>query len=239
MCACPEERKTAPDWLNGSRLTANGIRPIVSSEHHESRSSNAATGEVPSPPFPPAPSASVTQLLLAWGAGDQAALDALLPLVYDELKRQAARALRNETPGHTLEATALVHEVYLRLVDQERAQWQNRAQFFGMASQLIRRILIDHARARQASKRGGGAVRITLADADVPAAESNVDMLDLNEALERLAALDPEQARLVELRYFGGLSIEETAVVLEVSPATVKREWAVARAWLRRELEAA
>ena len=189
--------------------------------------------------FPP--TTSVTELLLAWGRGDRAALDTLLPVIYDELHRQAAHALRREDPGHTLQATALVHEAYLRLVDQQRVQWQNRAQFFGVAAQLIRRILVDHARARQAAKRGGGARQLTLEHADVQggagADESGVDVLALHQALERLTKLDPDQGRLVELRYFGGLSIEETAAALGVSPATVKREWVVARAWLRRELE--
>ena len=192
-------------------------------------------GQPPSSP----PPGGVTELLLAWGAGDRAALDALLPLVYAELRRQAARALRHESPEHTLQPTALVHEAYFRLVEQERVQWRNRAQFFGVAAQLIRRILIDHARARHAAKRDGG-VRLTLDHADAQsgggAADAAVDLLELHEALERLAALDPDQGRLVELRYFAGLSIEETAEVLGVSPATVKREWAVARAWLRREL---
>jgi RNA polymerase sigma factor (TIGR02999 family) len=175
--------------------------------------------------------------LVAWGGGDQRAFDELLPVVYDELRRQAQRALRGENVGHTLQATALVHEVYLRLAGQDRAQWQNRAQFFAMAAQLVRRILIDHARAKQTEKRGGGARAVTLEDAHAESPEPGVDVLALHEALERLATLDAEQARLVELRYFGGLSIEETAAVLGISPATVKREWAVARAWLRRELE--
>ena len=195
----------------------------------------------PSSP-PPEPSPGVTELLLAWGAGDAGALDALVPVVYGELRRQAARALRREGAQHTLQATALVHEAYFRLVQQDRVAWRNREQFFGVAAQLIRRILIDHARARRAAKRGGAAARVTLGDgdgaADASGANDALDVLALHDALERLAALDPEQARLVELRYFGGLSIEETAEALGVSPATVKREWAVARAWLRRELEA-
>lgn len=195
-------------------------------------------GGTPSSPAP----AGVTELLLAWGGGDRGALDSLLPLVYEELRRQAARALRREGPEHTLQATALVHEAYFRLVEQDRVQWKNRAQFFGVAAQLIRRILIDHARARHAAKRDGG-VRMTLGHVDEqpdgPSADGGVDLIELHEALERLSALDPDQGRLVELRYFGGLSIEETAAALGVSPATVKREWAVARAWLRRELGAA
>jgi RNA polymerase sigma factor (TIGR02999 family) len=192
-------------------------------------------------PHAEAPTADVTQLLLAWGAGDPAAGERLLPAVYAELRRQAARAMRRESSEHTLQATALVHEAYLRLVDQRRVVWRGRAHFFGVAAQMMRRILVDHARERHAAKRGGGLRQLTLGDADAaaaPAAEQGVDVLALHEALERLAALDAEQARLVELRYFGGLSIEETAEARDVSPATVKREWAVARAWLRRELSA-
>ena len=184
----------------------------------------------------------MTELLLAWGAGDRAALDALLPVVYADLRRQAVRALRRESVGHTLQATALVHEAYLRLVDQDRVHWQNRGQFFGIAAQCMRRILVDHARGRHAAKRGRADRQLTLGDADAVAAEaaeeSSFDVLALHEAIERLAALDPEQGRLVELRYFAGLTIEETAAVLGVSPATIKREWSVARAWLRRELGA-
>ena len=161
--------------------------------------------------------------------------------VYDELHRQAARAMGRETPDHTLQATALVSEAYLRLIDQRRVHWRNRAHFFGVASELMRRILVDHARGRLAAKRGGGAPQLTLTDADSAsdaAVETGVDVLVLNEALEKLAAFDPHQARIVELRYFGGLTIEDTAEALDISPATVKREWAVARVWLRRELGA-
>lgn len=165
-----------------------------------------------------------------------------MPAVYAELHRQAERAMGREDAQHTLQATALVHEAYLRLVDQRRVKWQNRAQFFGVAAQVMRRILVDHARRHHAAKRGGGIQEITLhgddADVAAPRTDDAVDVLALNTALEGLAALDPKQARLVELRYFGGLSIEETAESLGVSPATVKREWATARAWLRRELSA-
>lgn len=211
-----------------------------------------ATASTMAPPIPPLPPPSpssphgVTELLLAWNAGDRAALDALLPVVYAELRRQAERAMQREGAGHTLQPTALVHEVYLRLVDQERVHWRNRAQFFGVAAQLMRRILVDHARSRQAAKRGGGAHQITLTRADAAGAMSAedstddpvVEVLALHDALTRLAEMDPDQGRLVELRYFGGLSIQETAAVLGVSPATVKREWNVARAWLRREIGA-
>jgi RNA polymerase sigma factor (TIGR02999 family) len=186
-----------------------------------------------------APSSSpdgVTELLLAWSAGDPKAFDALLPVVYSELRRQAELAMRHEGAGHTLQPTALVHEAYLRLVDTARVPWQNRAQFFGIASKCMRRVLVDHARARGAAKRGGAVVRSELADADAVVDEPASMVIAVHEALDRLAALDPDQAKLVEMRYFGGLTIEETAAALDISPATVKREWAVARAWLRREL---
>ncbi len=178
----------------------------------------------------------MTGLLVAWGGGDRAAGDKLLPLVYADLHRRAAAAMRRENDGNTLQATALVHEVYMRLVDQERVQWRNRAQFFGVAAQLMRRILIDHAREHLAEKRGGGAHRVTLSGIEAAPDDDALDVLALHEALTRLALLDARQAHLVELRYFGGLSIEETAEALDVSPATVKREWATARAWLKREL---
>jgi RNA polymerase sigma factor (TIGR02999 family) len=191
----------------------------------------------PRDPEEPRTPPDVTALLLSWSGGEQAAADRLIPVVYEELHRQAARAMRREGSSHTLQATALVHEAYLRLVDQRRVQWRNRAHFFGIAAEVMRRVLVDHARARDAAKRGGGAQRLTLGDALGVASEGgDADVLALHEALERLALMDPDQARLVELRYFGGLNIEESAEALGVSPATVKREWAVARAWLRREL---
>ena len=184
--------------------------------------------------------ADVTGLLIAWSEGDGAALDTLLPIVYAELRRQARRALRREAPGHTLQPTALVHEAYLRLVDQRPDRWQGRAQFFGIAARCMRQVLVDAARTRRASKRGGGARPVTLGGAEelvvAPAEATGDDVLALDEALTRLAALDPEQARLVELRYFAGLTIDDTAATLGVSPATVSREWTVARRWLRREL---
>jgi RNA polymerase sigma factor (TIGR02999 family) len=183
------------------------------------------------------PIGNVTALLRAWHQGDRAALDELFPLVYHELHRQAQRFMRAQSPGHTLQVTGLVHEAYLRLVDQEGVEWQSRAHFFGVAGKAMRSILVDHARARVAVKRGGGARQLTLGAAGEPAAaESEVDVLALDQALTRLAELDPEHGRLVELRYFAGLSIEETAAVLGVSPATVKRHWKVARAWLKQEL---
>ena len=194
----------------------------------------------PAPPdsSSPPPSPDVTALLLAWGRGDQSAAELLVPAVYEELRRQAERAMRREGGEHTLQATALVHESYLRLVDQRRVEWRNRAHFFAIASTVMRRVLVDHARARLTAKRGGGAFPVSLAGAEpaTPEGTDEADLLALHEALEKLAALDPDQARLVELRYFGGLTIEETAEALSVSPATVKREWVLARAWLRREL---
>jgi RNA polymerase sigma factor (TIGR02999 family) len=179
----------------------------------------------------------VTQLLVEWGGGDRAALDRLLPLVFDELRRLAASYLRRERAGHTLQPTALVNEAYLRLVDQEGAQWQNRAHFFGIAANLMRQILVDHARQRSADKRGGSQLqRLSLTQAERLVKQEELDVLALNEALERLSEFDPQQARIVELKFFGGLTIEETAEVLGVSHATVEREWKLARAWLRREL---
>ena len=185
----------------------------------------------------PASSGRVSRLLADWGRGNQEAREALIPVVYDELRRLARRHLWHERPDHTLQSAALVNEAYLRLVRQQPPQWQNRAHFFGVAAQMMRHILVDHARNRLAAKRGGGAARLTL-DADVGFAQkSDVDLIALDAALEKLAALDPPQSRLIELRFFGGLSIEETAVVMGISPATVKREWATARAWLRREMK--
>jgi RNA polymerase sigma factor (TIGR02999 family) len=184
-----------------------------------------------------APSADVTRLLARWSRGEQEALDELLPLVYGELRRMAGRQLRAERQEHTLTPTALVHEVYLRLVDQRRADWQNRTQFFAIAARLMRRVLVDHARARLAGKRGGSAVFVPLEQAgDPPAASTVADVLAVDESLARLAALDADQARLVELRFFGGLTVEEIAPLLGRSERTVKREWRLARAWLFREL---
>jgi RNA polymerase sigma factor (TIGR02999 family) len=171
-------------------------------------------------------------LLLAWTNGDRDALEDLIPVVYGELRRIAVRYFRHERPDQTLQATALVHEAYFKLIGQDHARWQNRAQFFGVAAQLMRRILVDHARERAADKRGGGVRPVTLVDAIAASPARGIDVIALDEALARLTALYPEQGRLVELRYFGGLTIEETGEVLGISPATVKRQWAVARAWL-------
>ena len=169
--------------------------------------------------------------------GDRQSLDSLLPIVYQELRRLAASYLRRERPGQTLQPTALVHEAYMRLMKDRPDRWQNRAHFCAIAAHSMRQILIERARARGAIKRGGGGPRITLDDALVAGGERSIDLLALDQALERLAAMDPEQARLVELRFFGGLTVEETAEALDMSPATVKRHWTVARAWLARELE--
>jgi len=178
----------------------------------------------------------VTELLLAWRQGDDGALDQLIPRVYSELHRIAEHAFRTERTDHTLQCTALVHEAFLRLIDQQRVEWKNRAHFFGIASRVMRRILVDHARARGAAKRGYGH-RLELEDAFLATAAREVDLLALDHALENLGEIDPRQARIVELRYFGGLTIEETAHVVDVSVATVKREWKFARAWLHRKLE--
>jgi len=173
----------------------------------------------------------VTTLLRAWRAGDAGARDRLIPLVYQELHRRAAAYLRHERRDHTLQPTALVHEAYLRLVDQDRAAWQNRAQFFGVASQIMRRILVNHARRRRMAKRSGRWARVTL-DERVAFTMPDVDVLDLDGALSRLEQFDPRKSRIAELRFFAGLSLEETARVLEISVATVERDWQAARAWL-------
>jgi RNA polymerase sigma factor (TIGR02999 family) len=178
----------------------------------------------------------VTGLLLDWNGGNRAALDALLPLVYGELRRLARRYMLAENRGHTLEATALVHEAYLRLIDQNRVNWQNRAQFFGVAAQIIRRLLVDHARGRHRLKRGGGELKVTWTENINVPEPVDVDLVVLDDALNSLAEMDSQQSRIVELRFFGGLSIEETAAALDISPATVKRDWAVARAWLYRAI---
>lgn len=180
--------------------------------------------------------ADVTQLLLAWNNGDRGAFDLLMPLVYQELRRVARRHMRAEDAGHSLEATALVNDVYIRLVDQKRVNWQNRAHFFGAAARIIRRLLVEHARARHRLKRGGDALKISLNGEINVRAAVDLDVVALDEALSRLAKLDPQQERIIELRFFTGLSIEETAEALNISPATVKRDWTTARAWLYREM---
>ena len=178
------------------------------------------------------PSEDVTQLLIHWSNGDAQAVDRLLPLVYGELRRIAARHLRAEREGHTLQPTALVHEAYLRLVDQTRVQWQNRAHFFGVAAQSMRRILVDHARRHAAAKRGNPAQKLSLDEALEVGSEPAPDLLALDEALKELEKIDPQKSRIVELRFFGGLSVEETAEVMGLGTATVVRHWSMAKAWL-------
>lgn len=178
----------------------------------------------------------VTQMLIAWQRGDSAALDQLMPLVYDELRRLAHRYMRRDRAGHTLQTTALVNEAYLRLADQKNMNWQSRAHFFALAAQVMRHLLIDYARRRRYAKRGGGARQVTLDEGAAVSPERSAELLALDEALRRLSALDPRKGQIVELRYFGGLSVKETAEVLGISDITVKREWSKAKAWLYREL---
>ena len=178
----------------------------------------------------------ITELLTAWSNGDKTALERLMPLVEAELHRIAGRYMQHENEGHLLQTTALVNEAFLRLVDQKKVQWQNRAHFYGIAAQLMRRILIDHARAEHRAKRGGGAHQVSLSQAEGVVTETPDELLALDEALKKLAAVDERKSRVVELRYFGGLSVEETAEFLQVSQNTVMRDWNLARAWLRREI---
>lgn len=178
-----------------------------------------------------------TQLLKEWSNGNALVLEELVPLVYMELRKQAARYMSRERPGHTLQTTALIHETYLKLVDQRQTDWKNRAHFFGISSKIMRRILLDHARSKSSEKRGGGAINLSLEDGSAAAQEpKSVDLIALDEALDRLAAIDEQQARIVELKYFSGLSLNETAEVLKVSRTTVANNWNVAKAWLYREL---
>jgi RNA polymerase sigma factor (TIGR02999 family) len=179
----------------------------------------------------------VTRLLVEWQNGNQDALDSLIPLVYRELRAIAGRYLSRESPSHTLQSTALVHEAYVRLIGQQRMRWQNRAQFFGIAAQMMRRILVDHARHQSRDKRGGPATKLSLDEAMATAEpQSDVDLLALDQALTSLALIDPRGARIIELRFFSGLTLEETAEVLSISAGTVKRDWSAARAWLYREM---
>lgn len=184
-----------------------------------------------------APSEQVTTLLVRWRGGDKSALDQLMPLVYTELRRLAHHYLRQERPDHTLQSTALVHEAYARLTHQNLPEWQNRAHFFGVAAQLMRQILVDYARSHRASKRGGDVYKLALDDAAEQPQDVDLDIIALDEALKSLASLDSQQSKVVELKFFGGLSIEDTAEVLGISPSTVKRDWVTARAWLYRELD--
>jgi RNA polymerase sigma-70 factor, ECF subfamily len=178
----------------------------------------------------------VTQLLMDWTNGDQAALDKLVPIVEQELRRLAHHYMRGERPGHTLQTTALVNEAFVRLVNRKSIQWQNRAHFFGIAAQLMRRILVDHARSHACEKRGGWAEKLELNETLVVSQHKASEVIALDEALHQLELIDPRQSRIVELRFFGGLTVEETAEVLHVSPVTIKREWSTAKAWLYREL---
>ncbi|MGA2347849.1 MAG: sigma-70 family RNA polymerase sigma factor [Candidatus Sulfotelmatobacter sp.] len=179
----------------------------------------------------------VTELLSRWNDGDIAARDALIPLVYDELRRVAKKNLAGQRSDHTLQATALVHEAYLRLVNRKAANWQGRTHFFALAAQMMRQILVDHARMRNAGKRGGGALTLVLEDDVAGKPEMNLDLIGLDRAMKQLASLDARQSQIVELRFFGGLSIEEAARVVDISPATAKREWATARVWLHHAME--
>jgi RNA polymerase sigma-70 factor (ECF subfamily) len=188
-------------------------------------------------PAPEPDRGEVTRWLIAGTGGDAHALESLLPLVYEELHRQAVRFFRRERPDHTLQPTALVNEVYLRLINQNEVTWQNRAQFFGIAAQMMRRILVSHARGREAKKRGGAAVQhITLEEGLAAAPQRDLNLLALDDALTRLETVDPDKSRMVELRFFSGLSVEETAEVMGVSPRTIDRQWQTAKAWLHREI---
>jgi len=178
----------------------------------------------------------VTQLLLAWSEGDQTALERLIPLVYEELRKRAREHMRRERPGHSLQTTGLVNEVYLRLVDLNQLRWQNRAHFFAIAAQLMRQILVDYARARRYAKRGGWGRQVSLDEAAIVSKTRSAEFIALDDALKGLATIDPRKSQIVELRYFGGLSVKETAEVLKISPRQVAREWNLARAWLHREL---
>ena len=181
--------------------------------------------------------ADITALLVDWGNGDRAALERLMPLVERELHRLAHSYMRREDPDHTLQTTALINETYLRLVDQRKVAWQNRAHFFGIAAQIMRRILLNYARDQNRQKRGGGKIHVSLSEAMIMPAEKDRELISLNDALTRLEALDERKSKVVELRFFGGLSVEETAEVLKVSPITVMRDWQFAKAWLLREMQ--
>jgi len=179
---------------------------------------------------------AITELLIRWRQGDQSALERLIPLVEDELHKIAHRYMSRENPGHLLQTTALVNEAFLRLIDQSRVSWQNRAHFFGIAAQIMRRILLNHARDQKRIKRGGGGIQLSLSEAEAVSAEQSAELIALDEALNRLALIDERKSRIVELRYFGGLSVNETAEALQVSPITVARDWNLAKAWLAREI---
>src|SRR6266566_4961819 len=188
-------------------------------------------------PESPAPVPDITELLVAWGRGDESAFERLVPMVHAELRRLARRQMAGERPGHTLQTTALVNEAYLRLIDLSQVRWQDRAHFLGMSARVMRRILVDHARARGANKRGGRDQKVPIEDAAAVTEERAVDLIALDDALNALAVVDSRKSQVVEMRFFGGLSIEETAESLHVSPETVKRDWRVAKVWLLRELD--
>jgi len=204
---------------------------IIRTAQSKSKGETSRFAQLRSVGMPDSPH-QVTELLLDWSNGNQRALDELMPLVDRELQRLAHHYMRREKPGHTLQTTALVNEVYLKLVDQKRVHWKNRAHFFALSSQLMRRILVDHARKRKYAKRGGDARRISFDEALPVSRERGADLVALDDALDRLSAIDARKSKVVEMRFFGGLSVEETAEALKVSPLTVKRDWKMARAWL-------
>lgn len=212
-----------------------GTRREMTSKGYNPSRSNDRTVRNDGLQMNPSPE-EVTQLLVAWGNGDQSARDQLMPAVYQELHRLAHNYMRRESPGHTLQTSALVNEAFLRLVDQRDVQWRNRAHFFAIAAQMMRRILVDYARQRMYAKRGGGLATISLDEALIVSEERSAEVIGLHEALETLVNFDPRKSQIVELRFFGGLSIEETAEVLNISPGTVMRDWTLAKAWLRREM---
>lgn len=179
---------------------------------------------------------NITQLLVDWSNGDQAALEKLIPMVEGELRRLARHYMHQERPGHTLQTTALVNEAYIRLIDQKRVRWQNKAHFLGIAAQIMRRILLDHAKTRHRAKRGGSARQVSLSEVAALSTEESEELIALDDALKKLAKVDDRKSQVIELRYFGGLTVEETAEFLKVSPVTVERDWSLAKAWLRREI---
>ncbi len=224
---CPSVPDTQRKSLSPLRHDISWDRLDTPSRHSRDRALIPVSGSKPG---------EITLLLESWGAGRKAALDELMPLVYSELHSIAARQLRHERSDHTLQASALVNEAFLRLVDQSRVQWQSRTQFFAVSAKAMRRILVDYARRRRARKRGGNPQRVPLENVDIAVAP-NVDLLELNDCLTRLEALDSRQAEVVELRFFAGCTMEEIAEVLDISPSTAKRQWRLARVWLRAELD--
>jgi RNA polymerase sigma factor (TIGR02999 family) len=212
-------------WFSSTCHSENFNAQLSSSRHFSQVSNNMQTlpGEI-------------TQLLLKWGRGDQSAFDQLIPLVYPELRKLARRYMGRENQGHTLQTSALINEAYLRLVDQENVEWQDRAHFFAVAARVMRHVLIDHARSHRSGKRGAGVRRVALEDQVILGQEPAAELLALDEALTSLAVIDPRKSRIVELRFFGGLTVEETAEVMKLSEVTIMREWRAAKAWLHREI---